>query len=188
MSTLSMIELAAVAVVLMIVVSIYNRLVTLGRRCDQSFADIDVQMKQRHDLIPNLVETVKGYATHESGTLEAVMRARSAAQSAATPDARMQGEAALGAALGRLMAVVEAYPDLKASANFSSLQDELSDIENKIAAARRYLNSAVGEHNATLAQFPANLVAMLFGLQEKAFFDLGTEQRKVMDLAPAVKF
>ena len=86
------------------------------------------------------------------------------------------------------IAIAEAYPDLKASANFSSLQDELSDIENKIAAARRYLNSAVGEHNATLAQFPANLVAMLFGLQQKTFFDLGTEQRKVMDLAPAVKF
>jgi LemA protein len=187
-STINMIELAAAVVVLLIAVSIYNRLVTLGRRCDQSFADIDVQLKQRHDLIPNLVETVKGYATHERGTLDAVMRARSAAQSAATPGAQMQAEAALGSALGRLMAVVEAYPDLQASANFSSLQDELSDIENKIAAARRFLNSAVGEHNGTMAQFPANLVAMLFGLKEKAFFDLGTEQRKVMDLAPAVKF
>jgi LemA protein len=187
-TTASMIELAIVAAVLLVIVSIYNRIVTLGRRCDQSFADIDVQLKQRHDLIPNLVETVKAYATHERGTLESVMRARSAAQNAATPAAQAQAEAALGASLGRLMAVAEAYPDLKASANFSSLQDELSDIENKIAAARRFLNNAVGEHNGTLAQFPANLVAMLFGLKEKAFFDLGTEQRKAMDMAPVVKF
>ena len=173
MSTIALIALGSAAVVVLFVISLYNRLVMLARRCDQSFADVDVQLKQRHDLIPNLVETVKAYATHERGTLEAVMRARQAAQSAATPGAQMQAEAALGSAIGRLFAVAENYPDLKASQNFAVLQEELSDLENKIAAARRFLNGAVAEHNATMAQFPANIVAGAFSMTEKASFDLG---------------
>ena len=167
----------------------YNRFIALGRRCDQAFADIDVQLKQRQDLIPNLVEAVKGYAGHERATLEAVIKARGAAQSAHTPEARMQAEAGLSAALGRLMVVSEAYPDLKASTNFSHLQDELSDIENKTAAARRFLNNAVGEFNATLDAFPGVLVAALFGFRTRPFYDVGQERRQQMDAAaPTVRF
>ena len=178
-----------VAAVSLAVIGYYNRFISLGRRCDQAFADIDVQLKQRQDLIPNLVETVKGYAGHERGTLEAVMKARNAAQNAPTPEARMQAESGLTAALGRLMVVTEAYPDLKASVNFSSLQDELSDIENKMAAARRYLNNAVGEYNATREQFPGIFVAKLFAFDARAFYDVGQDQRRSMDAAaPAVQF
>jgi LemA protein len=171
------------------VIAYYNRFIGLGRRCDQAFADIDVQLKQRHDLIPNLVETVKGYAGHERGTLEAVINARAAAQGAPSNAAKMQAEAGLSAALGRLMVVTEAYPDLKASANFSTLQDELSDIENKMAAARRYLNNAVGEFNATREQFPGLLVAAMFGIGSRSFYDVGRDNRQAMDAAaPAVRF
>ena len=170
-------------------IAFYNRFIALGRRCDQAFADIDVQLKQRHDLIPNLVETVKGYAGHERGTLEAVMRARNAAQQASSDTAKLQAEQGLTAALGRLMVVTEAYPDLKASQNFASLQDELSDIENKMAAARRYLNNTVGEFNATLEQFPGIFVAALFGFRSRAFYDVGQDNRRSMDAAaPAVRF
>jgi LemA protein len=170
-------------------IAFYNRFIALGRRCDQAFADIDVQLKQRHDLIPNLVETVKGYAGHERGTLEAVMKARNAAQAAPTDAAKLQAESGLTAALGRLMVVTEAYPDLKASQQFSNLQDELADIENKMAAARRYLNTTVGEYNATLEQFPGLAVAALFGFQARAFYDVGKDSRQAMDAAaPAVRF
>jgi LemA protein len=185
-STLIQLVLAIAAGVALLV--IYNRLVALSRRCDQAFADIDVQMKQRHDLIPNLVETVRGVTGHERGTLEAVIRARAAAVGAETPAASARAEAQLSGALGRLMAVVEAYPQLQATANFTALQDELSDIENKIAASRRFLNNAVTEYNTSLNQAPANLVGWLFGLQEKTMFDLGAEQRRRLDVAPAIKF
>ena len=181
--------LGIVAALSLILIAYYNRFISLGRRCDQAFADIDVQLKQRQDLIPNLVETVKGYAGHERGTLEAVIKARGAAQSAPSPEARMQAEAGLSAALGRLMVVTEAYPDLKASANFTRLQEELSDIENKMAAARRFLNSAVGELNATLEAFPGVFVAAIFGFKTRAFYDVGQDQRRAMDAAaPAVRF
>jgi LemA protein len=172
-----------------LLIAYYNRFVALGRRCDQAFADIDVQMKQRQDLVPNLVETVKGYAGHERGTLEAVIKARGAAQSAPTPDARMQAEAGLSAALGRLMVVTEAYPDLKASANFTRLQEELSDIENKMAAARRFLNNAVGEYNTTRDAFPGVFVAAAFGFATRTFYDVGQDRRQAMDAAaPSVRF
>lgn len=188
MSTTVMIELGIALAVSVIILMIYNRLVALGRRCDQAFADIDVQMKQRHDLIPNLVETVRGVATHERGTLEAVTKARAAAVSASTPAAQMKAEEQLTGALSRLMMVTEAYPQLQATGNFTNLQDELSDIENKIAAARRYLNNAVTEYNTSLEQAPANLVGWLFGMQVKSVFDLGAEKRQHMDMAPAVRF
>ncbi len=175
-------------VVALFTMAAYNRLIALSRRCDQAFADIDVQMKQRHDLVPVLVETVRGVAGHERNTLEAVIKARGAAVNATTPQTQMQAENMLTATLGRLMALTEAYPQLQATQNFTQLQDELSDLENKIAAARRFLNNAVSEYNATLEQMPTNLVAGLFGLTEKPFFDLGTEQRASLDAAPAFKF
>ena len=180
-----------IAVVLLVfcfaAIGIYNRLVALRLRSTQAFADIDVQLKQRQDLIPNLVETVKGYATHEAGTLQAVTAARNAAASAGSINDKVQAENMLTGALRQLFAVSEAYPDLKANANFLSLQAELSDIENKLAAARRFFNSAVGEYNAGIQQFPAVLLAPAFGFAPQTFFDLG-ENRAAAEAAPSVKF
>jgi LemA protein len=170
-------------------VAIYNGLVTRRQRVNQAFADIDVQLKQRHDLIPNLVETVKGYASHEKGTLEAVVQARNAALSAAPGSPQQaQAEAQLTGALGRLIALSEAYPDLKANTNFQQLQTELSDIENKLAAARRFFNNAVSEYNASIEAFPGVLLARQFSFQPREFFDVGEESRKTMDAPPSVKF
>lgn len=179
-----------VAIVVVAVIGAYNRLVALNQSADQSFADIDVQLKQRQDLIPNLVEAVKGYAGHERGTLEAVTQARAAAQSAGGVNEKVQAENMLTAALGRLFAVAEAYPDLKASTNFLQLQNELSDIENKLAAARRFFNNAVAEFNAVRRQFPTILFAALVGFgSDKPFFDLGETDRAAMTAAPPqVKF
>jgi LemA protein len=168
-------------------VGIYNRLVGLRQNANQAFADIDVQLKQRQDLVPNLVETVKGYAAHESGTLEAVTNARAAAAGATSVQDRVQAENALTGALRQLFAVSEAYPDLKANQNFIRLQDELTDIENKLAAARRFFNNAVSEFNAAIQQFPAVLIAGAFGFAPRTFFDLG-EDRTAAEAAPQVKF
>lgn len=174
-----------VAVVLFIVVGAYNKLVALDQRADQSFADIDVQLKQRHDLIPNLVDTVKGYASHEKTTLEAVTAARSAATTATSVNDKVQAENMLTGALGRLFALSEAYPDLKANTNFLELQRELSDIENKLAAARRFFNNAVSEFNAVRRQFPTILFAGMVGFgSDKPFFDLGEGDRAAMTAAP----
>ena len=174
-----------VVVLLFLVVGAYNKLVALDQAADQSFADIDVQLRQRQDLIPNLVEAVKGYASHERGTLEAVTQARAAAQSAGSVNEKVQAENMLTAALGRLFAVAEAYPDLKASTNFLQLQNELSDIENKLAAARRFFNSAVSEFNAVRRQFPTVLFAAMVGFgSDKPFFDLGEADRAAMSAAP----
>lgn len=167
--------------------SAYNRLVAMRQRVDQSFADIDVQLKQRHDLIPNLVETVKGYATHEKSTLEDVIKARNLALTAQGPAQVSAAEGQLTTALRGLLALSEAYPDLKANANFQQLQTELSDIENKLAAARRFFNNAVAEFNAAIQQFPAVLLAGPMGFQERAFFDVG-ENRAQLNTAPEVKF
>src|SRR5713101_8341122 len=141
----------------------YNRLVTLSQRVGQAFADIDVQLKQRHDLIPNLVETVKGYAAHESGVFTKVTEARATAMRASSPAEKGAAEGVLSSALGNLLAVAENYPQLKANENFRQLQDELADLENKIAAARRFLNNAVAEYNAAIQQFPAVLFAGTVG-------------------------
>ena len=176
-----------VVVLGLLLAGIYNRLVGLRQRANQAFADIDVQLQQRHDLIPNLVETVKGYAAHESGTLEAVTNARAAAAGATTVDLKVQAENMLTGALRQLFAVAEAYPDLKANANFMRLQDELADIENKLAAARRFFNSAVSEFNAAIQQFPAVLLAGPMGFSERAFFDVGAD-RATVAAAPQVKF
>ena len=171
-------------------VSVYNGLVALRQRVNQAFSDIDVQTKQRHDLIPNLVETVKGYAAHERGTLEAVVQARNAAMTAQAGGiaAQAAAENALTGALRQLFALSEAYPDLKANQNFQQLQNELSDLENKIAAARRFFNNAVQEYNTGIQQFPAVLLAGALGFTPKDFFDVGVEQRKELEQAPQVKF
>ena len=168
-------------------VMIYNNLVAMRQRTNQAFADIDVQLRQRHDLIPNLVETVKGYAAHERGTLEAVVKARNAAVSAQGPDQKVAAENMLTGALRQLFALAEAYPDLKANTNFLQLQTELGDIENKLAASRRFFNNAVQEYNSGIQQFPAALFAASFGFQPKTFFDLG-EERQTVSQAPSVKF
>jgi LemA protein len=190
MSTTTMIVLGVIVVLVLWLIVIYNGLVAMRQRVSQAYADIDVQMKQRHDLIPNLVETVKGYAGHERGTLEAVVQARNAAiaaQSGGVP-AQAAAENMLSGALRQLFALSEAYPDLKASANFQQLQAELSDIENKLAAARRFFNNAVQEYNTGIQQFPAVLLAGSLGFTPKEFFDVGVDERKVLDQAPQVKF
>ena len=172
------------------IIMIYNGLVALRQRVNQAFSDIDVQTKQRHDLIPNLVETVKGYAAHERGTLEAVVQARNAAVTAQAGGVAAQAAAenVLSGALRQLFSLSEAYPDLKANQNFQQLQAELSDIENKIAAARRFFNNAVQEYNTGIQQFPAVLMAGALGFTQKEFFDVGVDERKVLEQAPQVKF
>jgi LemA protein len=179
--------LGVIVVIVIWALSIYNRLVVLGQRVGQAFADIDVQLKQRHDLIPNLVETVKGYAAHERGTLDDVVKARNAAMSAQGPAQVSAAENQLSGALGRLIALSEAYPDLKANTNFQQLQTELSDIENKIAASRRFFNNSVQEYNTGIQQMPAALFAGAMGFTRRDFFDHGGD-RKEVEQTPAVKF
>ena len=181
------IVLGVIGVIGFWIFSVYNGLVALRQRVGQSFADIDVQLKQRHDLIPNLVETVKGYAGHERSTLEDVVKARNSAISAQGPAQVAAAENVLTASLGKLIALSEAYPDLKANANFQQLQSELSDIENKIAASRRFFNNAVQEYNTGIQQLPAALFAASFGFTPKEFFDLG-ETRTQVEQVPQVKF
>jgi len=181
------IVLGIIVVLVFFAFGAYNRLVTLSQRVNQAFADIDVQLKQRHDLIPNLVETVKGYAAHERGTLDEVIKARGAAMNAQGPAQVSAAENQLSGALGRLIAISESYPDLKANANFQQLAGELSDLENKIAASRRFFNNAVQEYNTGIQQMPAVLFAGMFGFTKKDFFDLGTSRAEV-EAAPSVKF
>jgi LemA protein len=190
MSTTGWIVIGVIVLLVVWIIMIYNGLVAMRQRVNQAFADVDVQMKQRHDLIPNLVETVKGYAGHERNTLEAVIKARNAAiqaQAGGVP-AQAAAENMLSGALRQLFALSEAYPDLKANQNFQQLQSELSDIENKLAAARRFFNSAVQEYNTGIQQFPAVLLAGSLGFTQKEFFDVGAEERKVLDQTPQVKF
>jgi LemA protein len=187
MSTIGWIILAAIVVLVLWIVSIYNGLVSLRQRVNQAFADIDVQLRQRHDLIPNLVETVKGYAAHERGTLEDVIKARNVAMAAQGPAQQAAAENMLSGALRQLFALSESYPDLKANASFQQLQAELTDIENKIAASRRFFNNTVSEYNTGIQQFPAALFAAALGFSQKEFFDLG-EDRKALTEAPQVKF
>ncbi len=176
-----------VALLLWFVV-IYNRLVALRQVVGQAWADIEVQLKARHDLIPNLVETVKGYAAHERGTLDEVIRARGAAVSAQGPEAASAAEGQLSGALGRLFALAESYPDLKANENFLSLQGELSATETKIAAARRFFNNAVAEFNTAVQSIPAVLFAGLLGFRTRPFFELEAGERAAVQAAPAVRF
>jgi len=185
--TSSLIILVVIVALVFWGISIYNGLVAMRQRVNQAFADVDVQLKQRHDLIPNLVETVKGYATHERETLDAVIKARNAAIAAQGPAAQGAAETVLSGALRQLFALAEAYPDLKANTNFQQLQTELADIENKIAAARRFFNNAVQEYNTGIESFPAVLVAGSLGFYRREFFDLG-ESRPQIEQTPQVKF
>src|SRR5499426_4422701 len=159
MSNAGWIVLALLVLVGLWLMMTYNGLVTLRQRCRQAFSDIDVQLKRRHDLIPNLVETVKGYATHERGTLDAVVQARNAAMSASTPVAAAQAENQVTGALRQLFALSEAYPDLKANQNFLSLQEELTGTEGRIAYARQFYNDTVLRYNTKIQTFPAVLIA-----------------------------
>ena len=186
MST-GLIVLGVIVAIAVFALVAYNRLVALSQRVSQAFADIDVQLEQRHDLIPNLVETVKGYAAHERGTLDDVIKARNVAMSAQGPAQVGVAENQLSGALGRLIALSEAYPDLKANANFQQLAGELSDIENKVAASRRFFNNAVQEYNTAIQQLPAALFAGTFGFTHKDFFDLGAS-RATVEQTPQVKF
>lgn len=176
-----------VLVVLVIIwgVALYNRLVRLRVEVQQGWANIDVQLRRRYDLIPNLVETVKGYATHERGVFEAVTAARTVALDAKGPAEAGQANSLLGRALGGLFAVAENYPDLKASSNFLQLQTELANVEEMLAAARRYYNSTVGKYNATQHTVPSNVVATFGTFSDAEFFE---EEDAAVRSAPQVSF
>lgn len=179
-----------VVVVLLVVwaISLYNNLVRLRNNRENAFANIDVQLKQRHDLVPQLVATVKGYAEHEKEVFQRVTEARSAAMGATTINEKVQAENALTSALSGLKVSLEAYPELKANQNFLQLQNEISDIENKLAAVRRYFNTATRELNNAVQTFPSNLFAKMFGFQKEPMFEVPQEERADLDKAPEVKF
>jgi LemA protein len=163
---------------------LYNSLVKLRTQADAAWSDIDVQLKRRHDLVPNLVETVKGYAGHERGTLEAVIQARSRAMSAQGPAERAEAENMLTGALKSLFALSEAYPDLRAAESFGRLQSDLGSLEDAIQNARRYYNAVVRDYNTRVMQFPSNLVARGFGFAERTYFEMDPAERDV----PRVSF
>ena len=178
----------AVVVVLVIwFIAMYNGLVKLRNNRENAFANIDVQLKQRFDLVPQLVNTVKGYATHEKETLEKVTAARAAAMNATTVDQKVAADKALTGALAGLRVSLEAYPELKANQNFLQLQTELSDIENKLAAARRFFNSATREFNKACEVFPSNIIAGMFNFRRAPMYE-PTEGREAMNKAPEVRF
>ena len=184
----SIIIIAVVAVIVIWVISLYNSLVKLRNNRENAFADIDVQLKQRYDLIPQLVETVKGYASHEKETLERVINARNGAVNAKTIDEKIAADNMLTSALSGLKITLEAYPDLKANQNFLQLQEEISDVENKLAAVRRYFNSATKEYNNAVQTFPSNIVAGMTGFQREIMFDLGKNERANLEQAPKISF
>jgi LemA protein len=169
-------------------ISINNRLVALKNNRESAFADIDVQLKQRYDLIPQLLGAVKGYMNHESEVLIRVTEARSRAMQASTISEKIAAEANLGAAMNGFNMQIEAYPDLKANANFMNLQNEIGDIENKLAAVRRFFNSATKEYNNAIEQFPSNIIAGIKKYTKEPMFDLGVDQRQTLDKAPEISF
>src|SRR6059058_1936000 len=179
MSTTGWIVLGVIVVLVLWIIMIYNQLVAMRQRVGQAFADVDVQLKLRHDLIPNLVETVKGYAAHERGTLEAVIQARNSAVNSvgAPPAARAQAENALTQTLGRLFALAEAYPNLQANQNFLGLQNELANTEDKIAYARQFYNSAVQTYNTSTQSIPTNIVAGIGGFRARDLFQAMGDER-----------
>jgi LemA protein len=182
-----LIILAIIVVFVLWAISLYNRLVKLRNNREQAFADVDVQLKLRHDLIPQLVEAVRGYMGHERGVLTEITEARAAAMKATTINDKIVAETRLSSALEGLKVSVEAYPDLKASQNFLDLQNEISDVENKIAAARRFFNSATKELNVATEMFPSNIVATLFNFKREPMFELG-ENRATIEEPPQIKF
>jgi LemA protein len=177
-----------IVVFVVLLVFIYNGLVNKRQSCRQGFADIDTALRQRGDLVPNLVETVKGYAAHEASTLNAVIAARAGAIDAKSPEQMASANKVLSGALGNLMAVAENYPDLKASANFQTLQHELADVEDKLSAARRAYNGAVADYNTATQSFPAVLFAGAMGFKDEAFWELDNGERTTLEAAPSIKF
>lgn len=169
-------QLIVLLVVAVALVAMYNSLVRLREQADNAWSDIDVQLQRRHDLIPNLVETVKGYASHEKDTLERVIQARNQAVGAQGPAAQAQAEGALSGALRGLFALAEDYPDLKAADNFRELQQELSETEEQVAQARRYYNAVVRDLNTKTQTFPSVLIARSFGFEEREFFEVADEE------------
>jgi LemA protein len=185
MTWIIVLALGALLLLVAPVVVAYNRLIGLGQRAREAWSDVDVQLKRRTDLVPNLVETVKGYAAHERNTLEQVVRARGAAVAAPTPEARARAEGELSQALRQLFAVAEAYPELRANENFRSLQGSLGEIEDALQNARRYYNAVVRDLNTTIETVPSNVVASLFGFAPRGYFELERpEERQV----PRVSF
>ena len=174
---LPLILIGLVGLVVLWLIVTYNSLVRLKNRTDESWSDIDVQLKRRHDLIPNLVNTVKGYAKHESSVFEKVTQARTAAMQATSPAALGQAENMLTGALKSLFAVAEAYPELKASTNFLDLQRELTDTEDKVQASRRFYNGNVRDLNTALEVFPTNLIGSSLGFQKREFFEIAEGER-----------
>ena len=186
MTTTSIITIIVAAVIVLWLVSCYNSLVRLRNDRENAFANIDVQLKQRHDLIPQLVSTVKGYATHERELLEGVTQARAAAMGANTIDDKIKAEGELSKALAGLRVSLEAYPDLKANQNFMQLQSEVSELENKLAATRRYFNATTREYNNKVDTFPSNLIAGIFGFCREIMFEV--EDRATYNKAPEIRF
>jgi LemA protein len=178
------IVIAVVALILLFLVWMYNKLVRLRNRTQNAWAQVNVQLRRRYDLIPNLVEAVKGYAAHERGTFDEVTRARTAAQQAQTVPEQAQAENALTAAIGRLFAVAEAYPQLRATENFQQLQQQLSDTEQKIAVSRQVYNDTVLTYNNGIQTVPTNIVAGLFHFEPRTFFEIEDPVRE----APRVQF
>jgi LemA protein len=177
-------ELLIVAAVVIVAIGMYNSLVKLRERADGAWADVDVQLKRRYDLIPNLVETVKGYASHEQDTLEKVVQARNAAMTAQGPGAKGEAEGMLTGALKSLFALAEAYPDLKAAGGFRDLQGSLAEIEDAIANQRRYYNAVIRDFNTKTQTFPGVLIARAFGFQQREFFEAEEDEKE----APKVSF
>lgn len=175
MGTGTLIVLGIVAVLVVAVIGIYNSLVTSRNRVEEAWADIDTQLQRRHNLIPNLIETVKGYAKHESGVLKEVTEARSKAINAGTVEEQGKAENMLQETLKSLFAVAESYPDLKANQNFAKLQDELTDTENKVQASRRFYNGNVRDYNIKIEVFPNNVLVGVFGFKQKDLFDIDDE-------------
>ena len=169
-------------------VSLYNNLVKLRNNRENAFANIDVQLKQRHDLVPQLVATVKGYATHEREVLQRVTEARTAAMGATTINDKINAENALTSALAGLKVSLEAYTDMKSNQNFMQLQNEIADLEKKLAAVRRFFNSATRELNNAVETFPSNIFAKMFGFKKEPMFEVPQEERATYDKAPEIKF
>ena len=187
MSTTAIIIIAIIVLLILIFIGTYNKLVKLRNHRENAFADIDVQLKQRYDLIPQLVETVKGYAKHEKETLARVIELRNQAVAATSINDKIAAENQLSGVLSGLKVTLEAYPDLKANQNFLQLQEEMSDIENKLASVRRFFNSVTKEFNNAVQTFPSNIIAGMFGFSKAPMFDLGAD-RATFDTAPKISF
>jgi len=175
--------LGLLLITIIVVVAIYNKLVAYKNRMQEAWSGIDVYLKKRHDLVPNLVATVKGYAAHERQTFDDIARCRSEAMQAKEQSARMESEAGLGKAIGLLMAVVESYPDLKANGNFLTLQRQLSEIEEELSLSRRYYNGTVRENNICIESFPSNIIAGMFRFEKGTFFEIDKTEKNVPNVS-----